>query len=323
MRDRMATFAVHGLGRARRDQHGHRCGAGHHQPDPGPAAARRHLRDPGRQPGAAGARGPRQPGRQRQRRASSPSRATGTGSTGPSSCRPPARRDARAHRPGRDRRGHDLSLPQDVQAEAYDWPDELFAKRVWHVGRPAVEEAALDRAVDVIRGARRPLIVAGGGVIYSQATEALRAFAEATGVPVAETQAGKGSLPYDHPQSRRCDRRDRHDRRQHAGQRSRRRDRHRHPLQRLHHRLADRLRRRRTCASSTSTSRRSTRTSCPPSALVADAREGLEQLTEALDGWSVDAGLPRARDRARPRVGRHRRSVPTTSGTARCRRSRR
>nr|MBA2560779.1 3D-(3,5/4)-trihydroxycyclohexane-1,2-dione acylhydrolase (decyclizing) [Propionibacteriales bacterium] len=92
-------------------------------------------------------------------------------------------------------------LPQDVQAEAYDWPDELFAKRVWHIGRPAVEASALARAIDVLRDASRPLIVAGGGVIYSQATEALRRFAEATGIPVAETQAGKGSLIFDHAQA--------------------------------------------------------------------------------------------------------------------------
>ncbi|WP_035812686.1 3D-(3,5/4)-trihydroxycyclohexane-1,2-dione acylhydrolase (decyclizing) [Jiangella gansuensis] len=94
-----------------------------------------------------------------------------------------------------------VALPQDVQAQAYDWPAELFAKRVWHVARPVPEPAALGRAVDVIRAAKRPLVVAGGGVIYSEATEALRAFAEATGIPVAETQAGKGSLPYDHPLS--------------------------------------------------------------------------------------------------------------------------
>jgi 3D-(3,5/4)-trihydroxycyclohexane-1,2-dione acylhydrolase (decyclizing) len=94
-----------------------------------------------------------------------------------------------------------LALPQDVQAEAYEWPDELFAPRVWHVARPVPEPAALARAVAVIRASRRPLIVAGGGVMYSEATDALRAFAEATGTPVAETQAGKGSLPYDHPQA--------------------------------------------------------------------------------------------------------------------------
>ncbi len=92
-----------------------------------------------------------------------------------------------------------IALPQDVQAEAYDWPLALFEPRVWRVGRPLPEPAALARALDVLRAARRPLVVAGGGVIYSRATEALRTFAEATGIPVAETQAGKGSLPYDHP----------------------------------------------------------------------------------------------------------------------------
>ncbi len=94
-----------------------------------------------------------------------------------------------------------LAMPQDVQAEAWDWPVELFAKRVWHVARPVPEPAALDRAVAVLRSAERPLVVAGGGVIYAEATEQLRAFAEATGIPVAETQAGKGSLSYDHPLS--------------------------------------------------------------------------------------------------------------------------
>jgi 3D-(3,5/4)-trihydroxycyclohexane-1,2-dione acylhydrolase (decyclizing) len=94
-----------------------------------------------------------------------------------------------------------LALPQDVQAEAYDWPESLFARRVWHIRRPEPEPAALARAVAELRSAARPLIVAGGGVIYAEATGALRAFVEATGIPVAETQAGKGSLPYDHPQS--------------------------------------------------------------------------------------------------------------------------
>ncbi len=92
-----------------------------------------------------------------------------------------------------------LALPQDVQAEAYDWPDELFRTRVWHVPRPAPEPAALARAALVLRSARKPLIVAGGGVIYAEATGALRRFAEATGIPVSDTQAGKGSLPWDHP----------------------------------------------------------------------------------------------------------------------------
>jgi 3D-(3,5/4)-trihydroxycyclohexane-1,2-dione acylhydrolase (decyclizing) len=94
-----------------------------------------------------------------------------------------------------------LSLPQDVQAEAYDWPEAFFARRVWPVRRPAPEPELVAEAAALLRGARRPLIVAGGGTIYADATDALRTFAEDTGVPVAETQAGKGSLPYDHPQA--------------------------------------------------------------------------------------------------------------------------
>src|SRR5438093_1940168 len=92
-----------------------------------------------------------------------------------------------------------LALPQDVQAEAYEYPDEFLAKRVWHIERRPPDPAALARAVAAIRAAKRPLIVAGGGVIYACASDALRAFVEETGIPVSETQAGKGSLPYDHP----------------------------------------------------------------------------------------------------------------------------
>ncbi|MBL1092940.1 MULTISPECIES: 3D-(3,5/4)-trihydroxycyclohexane-1,2-dione acylhydrolase (decyclizing) [Streptomyces] len=92
-----------------------------------------------------------------------------------------------------------LALPQDVQAEAYDWPEEFFADRVWRVPRPAPDAAALAEAVRAVRGARRPLVIAGGGVHHSEAEEALRAFADATGIPVASTQAGKGSLRHDHP----------------------------------------------------------------------------------------------------------------------------
>jgi 3D-(3,5/4)-trihydroxycyclohexane-1,2-dione acylhydrolase (decyclizing) len=94
-----------------------------------------------------------------------------------------------------------LALPQDVQAEAHDWPEELFAERVWHVARPMPEPAALHRAAAVLKSARRPLIVAGGGVIYAEASRALRELAEATGIPVADTQAGKGALAWDHPLS--------------------------------------------------------------------------------------------------------------------------
>jgi 3D-(3,5/4)-trihydroxycyclohexane-1,2-dione acylhydrolase (decyclizing) len=94
-----------------------------------------------------------------------------------------------------------VCLPQDVQAEAYDFPESLFAKRVWHVARPVPESAALARAADVVRSAERPLIIAGGGVIYSEASAELDALAQATGIPVADTQAGKGALRWDHPNS--------------------------------------------------------------------------------------------------------------------------
>ena len=92
-----------------------------------------------------------------------------------------------------------LSLPQDVQAEAFDYPDAFLHKRVWHIARMSPDVSALDRAAALIRGARRPMVVAGGGVIYAEATEALRRLVDATGIPVGETQAGKGSLPYDDP----------------------------------------------------------------------------------------------------------------------------
>ncbi len=93
-----------------------------------------------------------------------------------------------------------LALPQDVQTEAYDYPVELFQKRVWLIRRPLGDIVSLARATKAIAGSRKPLIVAGGGVLFSAASEALAAFASQTGIPVAETQAGKGSLPYDHPQ---------------------------------------------------------------------------------------------------------------------------
>jgi 3D-(3,5/4)-trihydroxycyclohexane-1,2-dione acylhydrolase (decyclizing) len=94
-----------------------------------------------------------------------------------------------------------LAFPQDVQAEALDVPEGFLEKRVWPIPRPLPDEAALGRAAELIRSAKRPLIVAGGGVIYSEATDALRSLCEQTGIPVGETQAGKGSLPYDHPSS--------------------------------------------------------------------------------------------------------------------------
>jgi 3D-(3,5/4)-trihydroxycyclohexane-1,2-dione acylhydrolase (decyclizing) len=94
-----------------------------------------------------------------------------------------------------------LALPQDVQTEVFDYPVELFEDRVWYIPRPLPDSTLLDRAVDLIRASKKPLIVAGGGVLYSEAHEALSKFAAQTGIPVGETQAGKGSLPYDHPQN--------------------------------------------------------------------------------------------------------------------------
>ncbi len=91
-----------------------------------------------------------------------------------------------------------LALPQDVQATAYDYPAALFEKRVWHIPRNRPDAVSLAQAAEWIRGSKQPIIVAGGGVIYSGATETLRTFIEQTGIPVGETMAGKGSLPYDH-----------------------------------------------------------------------------------------------------------------------------
>jgi 3D-(3,5/4)-trihydroxycyclohexane-1,2-dione acylhydrolase (decyclizing) len=92
-----------------------------------------------------------------------------------------------------------LALPEDIQTEAFDFPAPLFEKRVWRIRRPAPVEEDLAAAAEMIAAARNPLIVAGGGVIYSEASAALDAFATTFGIPVAETQAGKGVLPWDHP----------------------------------------------------------------------------------------------------------------------------
>src|SRR5690606_25794085 len=91
------------------------------------------------------------------------------------------------------------SFCQDVQAEAFDWPLSFFEDRVWRRRRPRPDRGELEQAAALVRAARKPLIVAGGGVHYSGACEALKAFAEAHSVPVAETQAGKSALPWDHP----------------------------------------------------------------------------------------------------------------------------
>jgi 3D-(3,5/4)-trihydroxycyclohexane-1,2-dione acylhydrolase (decyclizing) len=93
-----------------------------------------------------------------------------------------------------------ISFPQDVQAEAFGYPAEFFEPRIWTIPRARCDENLLKEAARWIRGSKRALIIAGGGVLYSGASEALSQFAGATGIPVCETQAGKGSLPFDHRQ---------------------------------------------------------------------------------------------------------------------------
>ncbi|MBV8351086.1 MAG: 3D-(3,5/4)-trihydroxycyclohexane-1,2-dione acylhydrolase (decyclizing) [Verrucomicrobia bacterium] len=92
-----------------------------------------------------------------------------------------------------------ITLPEDVQAEAHNWPIEFFEKRVWHVRRPVPEPELVREVVNLLKGAQRPLIISGGGTIYSEASEELRQFAEEFGIPVTETQAGKGVLNWNHP----------------------------------------------------------------------------------------------------------------------------
>ncbi len=94
-----------------------------------------------------------------------------------------------------------IALPEDVQAETIDVPVEFLQDREWHLRRPLPERGPLARAVAAIRGAKRPLVVAGGGVLYSSAEDELRAFVEATGIPVGTSQAGGGVLAWDHPQN--------------------------------------------------------------------------------------------------------------------------
>jgi len=92
-----------------------------------------------------------------------------------------------------------ISLPEDVQAEAYDFPVGFFERRIWNVRRPVPEPELIQRAVQLIAGASRPLIVSGGGTIYAEASKDLQKFVEEFGIPVSETQAGKGVLNWNHP----------------------------------------------------------------------------------------------------------------------------
>lgn len=92
-----------------------------------------------------------------------------------------------------------LALPQDVQAEAYDYPESFFAERVHYLRRPPADARELEQALATLKQAQKPLIIAGGGVLYSQATKTLKDFAATFNIPVAETQAGKGSIEWNHP----------------------------------------------------------------------------------------------------------------------------
>ncbi|MDQ0659123.1 3D-(3,5/4)-trihydroxycyclohexane-1,2-dione acylhydrolase (decyclizing) [Paenibacillus sp. W2I17] len=92
-----------------------------------------------------------------------------------------------------------LALPQDVQAEAYDYPESFFARKVHYLDRRPPVQAAIERATEQIARGRKPLLVAGGGVLYSEASVQLVEFAEAFGIPIAETQAGKSAVSWDHP----------------------------------------------------------------------------------------------------------------------------
>ena len=94
-----------------------------------------------------------------------------------------------------------LALPEDVQAEAWDYSAALFERRTWHIQRHMADRALLARAVEWIRAARKPFIITGGGVAYSEACEALTRLVEQTGIPLGETMAGKGALPWNHPQN--------------------------------------------------------------------------------------------------------------------------
>ncbi|MGA7879571.1 MAG: hypothetical protein WCD63_01760 [Terrimicrobiaceae bacterium] len=92
-----------------------------------------------------------------------------------------------------------VSLPEDVQAEAFDWPMEFFEKHVWHVRRPIPEPELIQKAAELIKQAKRPIVISGGGTIYSDACDELRKFCETFCIPLTETQAGKGVLGWSYP----------------------------------------------------------------------------------------------------------------------------
>ena len=285
---------LHGVDRAGVGEHAHRCGAW-----PPPTGCRcccwpATSSPPG--PAARCCRSWNCPAGTTSRSTTRSGRCPGssTGCGGPSSCR----------RPCWARCGCSPTRPRPVRSpwpcrrmcrpRRHDWPEELFAERVWHVPRPVPEPAALARAVAAIRSARRPLLISGGGVIYSEATEALRRFAEATGIPVADTQAGKGGIRWDHPQA--------------VGgvgstgspvanalaRRRRPGDRGRHPVQRLHHRVADRVPEPGGAVRQPQRHTRWTRPNTPASCWSPTPGRAWRRSTDALAGYRVDAAYTAA-----------------------------
>ena len=277
----------------------------------------RHVRDPHAAPGAPAARGPARRDvsvndcfrpvsrffeRVERARAARPRRARG---------------DARAHRPGRDRRGHARAARGRAGRGVRLCPTAFLEPRVWTMYRRPPAPEALARAAELVRGARRPLIVAGGGVIYSEATAALRALRRGDRHPGGR-DAGRPRRARLRPSAEpRRGRRDRH-----VGGEPRSPARPTSSSGSGRAGATSRPRRSRpsrtpTCASSTSTSRRSTRRKHSGLPLVADARVALDALREALAGHRADAGLERARRRGGGRLGRRGRAPRRGRATAR------
>ena len=303
-------LGLHRLRRARLDEHAHRCRARDDQPDSGAAVAFWHLRDPCLGPVLQELEKP-----------------YAGDVTVNDAFRPLSRFFDEVMRPEQlpsallsamrvltdpvETGAVTISLPQDVQAEAFDWPVELFDERAWHVPRP-VPEAAASPPRPTSSARRRGRSSSRGAASTTPGPRTRwRRSASATGIPVGETQAGKGSLPHGHPQLVGCGRLDRDHRRQRARRRGRRRHRHRHPLERLHDRLTNSLSRTAVFASSTSTWPRSTPASRPASRSSATpaSRCRLDRGPRRLAGVRH---LPQAAGRSVAPMGRARRRRHTT-----------
>ena len=192
-----AHDGLHHLHRARRHQHGDRRGRRPCRPPAGPAAARRHLRQPPARSGAAADREFRDPTISANDCFKPVARFWDRITRPEQLAREPAPGDARADRSRRLRPGG-ACLPQDVQAEAGEYPESFFDRRIHRLRRPGPDDTSWRTRSASLRKAKAPIIIAGGGVHYSEAAAALADFAGRRGIPVAETQAGKGALPWTH-----------------------------------------------------------------------------------------------------------------------------